>query len=85
MVRAVSTARRATGYAEAAVEARGIATRGDHVHEPKDFANGLRNSTVRLKKMLGSDNLEPAARAKIQELLGNVSRLRDKITETLQR
>lgn len=53
----------------------------DHGRELEDFANGLRNSTVRLKKLLGSN--DAAVRAEAQRLLSKISKLRDAIIEVL--
>jgi hypothetical protein len=58
-------------------------TGSDHVKELTDFSNGLRNSAVRLKRVLSNPHLDAAARDRAQELLSNVSRLRDRITEAL--
>jgi aspartate/tyrosine/aromatic aminotransferase len=54
------------------------------VHELEDFSNGLRNSAVKLKKILGNPELDAAARAKIQQMLSAVSELRDRIVKTLR-
>lgn len=71
-------------FAAARLEASGTATRGDHIKELQNFANGLRNSAVRLKKMLGSDQLDVAGRERIEGLLSDVSKLRDQIMDALR-
>jgi hypothetical protein len=62
-----------------------LATPGDHVTELRDFANGLRSTTNRLKKFLGDASLDDAGRARVQKLLGQASRLRDRINEVLRK
>lgn len=61
-----------------------LETGADHAHELKDFANGLRNSAVKLKRILSNPKLEAAVRKDAQELLSNVSILRDRIMEALK-
>jgi RHS repeat-associated protein len=55
-----------------------------HGKELEYFANGLKNSAIRLKRMLGDARLSAEARVEIQALLSKVSRLRDQILETLR-
>jgi RHS repeat-associated protein len=59
-------------------------TGSDHGAELKDFANGLRNQATKLKRLLGDDNLDAAMRQEVEDLLREVSRLRDRILETLR-
>ena len=66
-------------------EARGVESRGDHRHELKDFANGLRTSSLRLKKILSQGDLDPELRARVESLLSRVSKLRDRINRTLRK
>ena len=67
-------------FAAAAQELEGVKTFGNHVKELRDFANGLRNSTIRLKRMIGNDALSAELRAQAAKTLGTASKLRDAIT-----
>ena len=73
-------------FETARLEATGrLVTGSNHVKELEDFANGLRTSAIRLKKLLGNSELDAAARARAEQLLSQVSKLRDRIVETLNR
>jgi hypothetical protein len=61
-----------------------LSTGFQHVHELRDFANGLRTSTARLRNMLGNPNLDDPLRTRATELLSQTSRLLDNIDEVLR-
>jgi RHS repeat-associated protein len=67
----------------ARLERAGIKTFGDHRTELEYFTNGLRNSAIRLQRMLGMDGLSPELRSQIQGTLSRVSKLRDEIMDGL--
>jgi hypothetical protein len=69
----------------ARLERAGIKTFGDHRTELEYFTNGLRNSAIRLQRMLGMDGLSPELRSQIQGTLSRVSKLRDEIMDGLSR
>lgn len=71
-------------FEAARLEGKGVQTRGDHRQELTDFANGLRTSAIRLKKILSQGQLDPQLRARVESLLGRVSKLRDRINSTLR-
>jgi uncharacterized protein RhaS with RHS repeats len=68
----------------ARLEGKGIETGGDHRYELADFANGLKTSAVRLKKILSQGQLDQQLRARVESLLSRVSKLRDRINSTLR-
>ena len=70
-------------FEAAELELSGGKTFGDHVHELRDFANGLRDSAMKLQRMLGADGLSPEIRERIQATLSTVSNLRDAITKVI--
>lgn len=71
-------------FEAAHLEGRGVQTGGDHRQELTDFANGLKTSAIRLKKVLSQGQLDPELRARVESLLGRVSKLRDRINSTLR-
>lgn len=52
-----------------------LVTAGDHAKEVTAFANGLRNSIVRLKGMMSDQRIDEAVRADAAETMSRMSRL----------
>jgi hypothetical protein len=63
---------------------RRLLTRGDHAHELTDFANGLRNSAIRLKQIMSNEQISEEVRVEAQQLLSRTSRLLDQIKAALR-
>ena len=61
-----------------------LSTGYQHAQEVADFANGLRNTTVRLKQIMGNDSVDAEVRAQAAQLLSRTSRLLDQLKEALR-
>ncbi len=56
----------------------------EHSEEVTSFANGLRNSAIRLKSILGDDQVKEEVRKQAAEQLSRVSRLLDELKAALR-
>lgn len=61
-----------------------LVTGSDHANELTDFANGLRNSAVELKRILGSPALSVDLRTETLRMLRSTSKLLDDIKQALR-
>ena len=61
-----------------------LSTGFDHAAELQSFANGLRNSTIRLKAVVGNSEVAEGVRLEAHQLLSRTSRLLDQIKGALR-